>query len=54
LGITKELLDEEANQDLKSALQNEARAQAACMLTKDFREAYDAFTQKRPPQFEGR
>jgi enoyl-CoA hydratase/carnithine racemase len=54
IGMTKELLDEEASQDLRAALKNEARAQAACMLTKDFREAYDAFTQKRPPKFTGR
>jgi enoyl-CoA hydratase/carnithine racemase len=54
LGITKQLLDEEANQDLRAALDNEARAQAACMLTKDFREAYEAFTQKRPAKFTGR
>ncbi|MBK7863089.1 MAG: enoyl-CoA hydratase family protein [Archangiaceae bacterium] len=54
IGMTKELLDEEATQDLRAALANEARAQAACMLTKDFREAYEAFTQKRPAQFTGR
>jgi enoyl-CoA hydratase/carnithine racemase len=54
LGMTKELLNGELNQDLYGALENEARAQAACMLTKDFREAYDAFVQKRPAQFTGR
>ena len=54
IGITKELLDEEATQDLRAALANEARAQAACMLTKDFREAYDAFVAKRPAKVTGR
>jgi enoyl-CoA hydratase/carnithine racemase len=54
IGMTKELLDEEANQDLRAALNNEARAQAACMLTKDFREAYDAFVEKRPAKYTGR
>lgn len=54
LGMTKELLNAELSADLFGALENEARAQAACMLTRDFREAYDAFTQKRPPRFEGR
>mgnify|MGYP001269886782 CR=1 FL=1 len=54
IGMTKELLDEEATQDLRAALANEARAQAACMLTKDFREAYDAFVAKRPAKFTGR
>ena len=54
LGMTKELLNGELNLDLYGALDNEARAQAVCMQTKDFREAYEAFTQKRPPRFTGR
>ena len=54
LGMTKELLNAELSSDLVNALDNEARAQAVCMQTKDFREAYDAFTQKRPPRFTGR
>jgi enoyl-CoA hydratase/carnithine racemase len=54
LGMTKELLNGELSLDLHSALDNEARAQAVCMQTKDFREAYEAFTQKRPPRFTGR
>jgi enoyl-CoA hydratase/carnithine racemase len=54
LGMTKELLNAELNMDLFAALDNEARAQAVCMQTQDFREAYDAFSNKRPPNFEGR
>jgi enoyl-CoA hydratase/carnithine racemase len=54
LGMTKELLNGELNMDLYGALDNEARAQAVCMQTKDFREAYEAFTQKRPARFTGR
>ncbi|MGQ0506280.1 MAG: enoyl-CoA hydratase family protein [Myxococcaceae bacterium] len=54
LGMTKELLNGELNSDLYGALDNEARAQAVCMQTKDFREAYDAFVSKRPAQFTGR
>ena len=54
LGMTKELLNAELNADLYGALDNEARAQAVCMQTKDFREAYDAFTAKRPARFTGR
>ncbi len=54
LGCTKELLNEELDGSLISALDNEARAQAICMQTKDFREAYEAFTQKRPAKFLGR
>jgi enoyl-CoA hydratase/carnithine racemase len=52
--MTKELLNSELNMDLFAALDNEARAQAVCMQTKDFREAYDAFTQKRPAKFQGK
>lgn len=54
LGMTKELLNGELSMDLWNALDNEARAQAVCMQTKDFREAYDAFSAKRPPNFQGR
>jgi len=54
LGMTKELLNEELHQDLLAALNNEARAQAACMQTHDFREAYDAFVAKRPANFQGK
>ncbi len=54
LGCTKELLNEELDGSLMSALDNEARAQAICMQTTDFREAYEAFTQKRPAKFTGR
>lgn len=53
LGMTKELLNQELSQDLLGALDNEARAQAVCMQTKDFREAYEAFTAKRPARFTG-
>jgi enoyl-CoA hydratase/carnithine racemase len=53
LGMTKELLNAELSSDLVNALDNEARAQAVCMQTQDFREAYEAFTQKRPPKFTG-
>jgi enoyl-CoA hydratase/carnithine racemase len=54
LGLTKEALNEEMGLNLLDALENEARAQAICMETHDFREAYDAFVAKRPPQFQGR
>lgn len=54
LGITKDALNEELALDLLAALEGEARAQAVCMQTHDFREAYEAFVAKRPPKFEGR
>jgi enoyl-CoA hydratase/carnithine racemase len=51
LGITKELLEYEANVDLETALEMEAMAQARCMETPDFTEGYNAFTEKRPLRF---
>ncbi len=51
LGKTKEALDREAVMDFGSALVAEAEVQAGCMLSPNFREAYDAFTEKREPRF---
>jgi len=51
LGVTKELLEHEANVDLETALEMEARAQARCMETPDFIEGYHAFVEKRPLRF---
>jgi len=51
LGITKELLEAEANLDLEAALEIEAATQARCMGTDDFIEGYNAFVEKRPLQF---
>ena len=36
-----------------AAIEAEAEAQAACMETRDFKRAYDAFVNKQKPQFEG-
>ncbi|HLV60086.1 MAG TPA: enoyl-CoA hydratase-related protein, partial [Fredinandcohnia sp.] len=54
LGVTKELLDEQQHQSLLGALDSEARAQAICMQTRDFHEAYEAFVSKREPRFSGK
>lgn len=51
LGVTKELLELEADTDLETALEMEAMAQARCMETRDFREGYRAFVEKRQPAF---
>ncbi len=51
LGITKDALNREASMDLRSAIEAEAQAQAGCMLSPNFREAYEAFRAKRPPRF---
>lgn len=51
LGVTKDALNREAAMDLEAALDFEARAQAECMLSPNFREAYEAFRAKREPRF---
>jgi len=51
LGVTKELLNLEADVDFEVALEMEATAQAKCMESPDFHEAYRAFVEKRSPLF---
>ena len=51
LAVTKRALDDEATMDLETALEAEARAQAASMRDPDFREAYEAWREKREPRF---
>jgi enoyl-CoA hydratase/carnithine racemase len=51
LGMTKTALNRELDMSLEMALEAESEAQAICMLNPDFREAYQAFTEKRPPVF---
>jgi len=52
LAKTKELLDREAHMNLAAALECEAQAQAICMQHPDYREAYEAFVEKRAAKFE--
>jgi len=51
LGVTKELLEREAAMDLDQALELEAKEQARCMQSEDFKEGYRAFVEKRPAKF---
>lgn len=51
LEITKDSLNREATQDLAGALEAEAQIQASCMLSPNFREAYEAFKAKRDAKF---
>jgi enoyl-CoA hydratase/carnithine racemase len=51
--MTKRMLHEESALPLDVAIDAEARAQAACMETNDFRRAYKAFVEKRAPEFHG-
>ncbi|MBV9717890.1 MAG: enoyl-CoA hydratase family protein [Candidatus Eremiobacteraeota bacterium] len=50
---TKRMLSEEWAMPLDDAIDAEARAQAACMQSQDFRRAYEAFIAKSSPRFEG-
>jgi len=52
-GITKTQLGSEWAVSLETALEMEAQAQAICMATGDFRRAFEAFSEKRRPEFKG-
>jgi enoyl-CoA hydratase/carnithine racemase len=51
LAVTKRSLNAEAHMTLEDALEAEATAQALCMEDPNFREAYEAFVEKRTPVF---
>ncbi len=51
--MTKRQLDAEWHVSIEEALDMEAEAQAECMQTKDFTRAYEAFADKRKPEFQG-
>ncbi|HEY0003967.1 MAG TPA: enoyl-CoA hydratase family protein [Pyrinomonadaceae bacterium] len=51
LAMTKEMLTRELDVSLDTALEWEAQAQAICMQHPDYREAYQAFVEKREPTF---
>ncbi len=52
-GITKTMLHQEWSMTVEQAVEAEAQAQALCMLTEDFKRAYNAFVAKQKPVFEG-
>ena len=54
LSITKQLVNNELNMDLVSAIDNDAHAQALLMLGQDMRIFHDAFVKKEAPKFAGR
>lgn len=51
--MTKQMIEDESRLGLREAIEAEAQAQAICMLHPDFREAFEAWTHKRKPRFEG-
>jgi enoyl-CoA hydratase/carnithine racemase len=52
-GITKTMLHQEWAMTIEQAIEAEAQAQALCMLTQDFRRAYEAFVARQKPRFQG-
>ncbi|HEX8571087.1 MAG TPA: enoyl-CoA hydratase family protein [Caulobacteraceae bacterium] len=51
--MTKRQLNLEWDMGLEEAIEAEAQAQAICMQTNDFRRAYEAFAERRTPEFQG-
>ena len=47
LGMTKTLLNQELDTDFAAAIEAEAQGQAICMQTPSFRDAYEAFKNRR-------
>jgi enoyl-CoA hydratase/carnithine racemase len=52
--VTKTMLNQEWAMGIEEMIESEAQAQALCMLTQDFKRAFDAFAARQTPQFEGR
>ncbi|MES1264508.1 MAG: enoyl-CoA hydratase-related protein, partial [Variovorax sp.] len=52
-GMTKTMLSQEWSMTIDQAIEAEAQAQAICMQTEDFKRAYEAFSAKRKPVFQG-
>ena len=51
--MTKRQLDAEWHVSIDEAITMEAEAQAVCMKTRDFHRAFEAFANKRKPEFQG-
>jgi enoyl-CoA hydratase/carnithine racemase len=51
--VTKTMLNQEWAMGIEEIIESEAQAQALCMLTQDFKRAFDAFAAKQKPQFQG-
>ena len=51
--MTKKMLHKEWDMGIDAAIDAEAKAQAICMQTRDFRRAYEAFVAKQTPEFKG-
>jgi len=54
LGMTKLMVNNEWTMDINSAIEAEAQAQALMMMGEDHRIFYEAFKEKRKPEFKGK
>ncbi len=54
LSMTKIMINNEWNMDLASAIEAEAQAQALLLMGEDHRRFYEAYKEKRTPEFTGR
>ena len=54
IGMTKTLVNNEWSMDVAAAVEAEAQAQALMMMGEDHRAFYEAFKEKRKPEFKGR
>ena len=52
-GVTKTMFNQEWAMGIDEMIESEAQAQAICMVTGDFRRAFEAFAAKQKPVFEG-
>jgi enoyl-CoA hydratase/carnithine racemase len=52
-GVTKTMFNQEWAMGVDEMIESEAQAQAICMVTGDFRRAFEAFAAKQKPVFEG-
>ena len=51
--VTKTMLNQEWAMGIEEIIESEAQAQALCMLTQDFKRAFDAFAARQVPVFKG-
>ena len=51
--VTKTMLNQEWAMGIEEMIESEAQAQALCMLTQDFKRAFDAFAARQQPVFKG-
>jgi len=51
--VTKTMINQEWAMGIEEMIESEAQAQAICMMTGDFRRAFEAFAAKQKPNFEG-